>query len=143
MEAHVQEVIAHFLTIQSTIVSSLLFLCFRKDLVKQRLYFLFDLLSATTSYFIHGRALVLMILQNIQHAFYVFTWEERFTFKASDFEKIPKFEFFCIVEEVILIMATLSVWINWIIVLLSTCLNSWKPKFKFDLNQLQTLNLVS
>jgi hypothetical protein len=45
--------------------------------VSQRVYFLADLLSASLSYLIHGRAPILTLLQNIQHAFYYLTWDER------------------------------------------------------------------
>ena len=49
----------------------------RKDLVKQRIYFLIDLVCAFAAYTIHRQFLVLIVLQNIQHAFYFFTWEKR------------------------------------------------------------------
>ena len=50
---------------------------FRKDLVKQRIYFLIDLICAASSYLIHRQFLWLIILQNIQHIFYFMTWEKR------------------------------------------------------------------
>jgi len=48
----------------------------RKDLVKQRIYFLIDLICAASSYLIHRQFLWLIILQNIQHIFYFMTWEK-------------------------------------------------------------------
>merc|ERR1712223_2136327 len=48
----------------------------RKDLVKQRIYFLFDLVCAASSYLIHQKFFALIVLQNIQHAYYFFTWEK-------------------------------------------------------------------
>lgn len=53
----------------------------RKDLVKQRLYFLVDLLCVLVSYLIHGRGFLLILLQNIQHAFYFLTWENSWAAK--------------------------------------------------------------
>ena len=50
----------------------------RKDLVKQRVYFMIDLVCANISYWIHGRFLLLIGLQNLQHLFYFFTWEQRY-----------------------------------------------------------------
>ena len=55
----------------------------RRDLVKQRIYFLIDLVCANLSYWIHGRFLALIVLQNIQHAFYFFTWEQRYFTKKE------------------------------------------------------------
>merc|ERR1712088_1164981 len=48
----------------------------RKDLVNQRYYFLIDLVCAASSYLIHQKFLALIILQNIQHAYYFITWEK-------------------------------------------------------------------
>ena len=56
----------------------------RRDLVKQRIYFLIDLVCANLSYWIHGRFLALIVLQNIQHAFYFFTWEQRYGLYKSE-----------------------------------------------------------
>ena len=50
----------------------------RKDLVRQRLYFLTDLLSVHLSFWVHRRWWGLVLLQNIQHAFYFITWDKRY-----------------------------------------------------------------
>jgi len=48
----------------------------RKILSKQKYYFLFDLLTSLASLIIHGRFWPIIVLQNIQHAFYFLTWPE-------------------------------------------------------------------
>jgi len=48
----------------------------RKALSKQKYYFLLDLLTSLASLVIHGRFWPIIILQNIQHAFYFLTWPE-------------------------------------------------------------------
>lgn len=65
----------------------------RKDLVKQRVYFMIDLVCANISYWIHGRFWILIGLQNLQHLFYFFTWEQRYliflmSFRAKNKLKI-------------------------------------------------------
>ena len=49
----------------------------RRDLVRQRLYFLTDLLTVHLSFWVHRRWWGLILLQNIQHAFYFITWDKR------------------------------------------------------------------
>ena len=49
----------------------------RKDLVRQRLYFLADLASVHLSFWVHRRWWGLILLQNLQHAFYFLTWDQR------------------------------------------------------------------
>ena len=68
----------------------------RKDLVKQRIYFMIDLVCANISYWIHGRFLVLIGLQNLQHLFYFFTWEQRYLNKFEFSRQKFKFLLFCL-----------------------------------------------
>ena len=68
----------------------------RKDLVKQRIYFMIDLVCANISYWIHGRFLVLIGLQNLQHLFYFFTWEQRYLNKFEFLRQKSKFLLFCL-----------------------------------------------
>ena len=49
----------------------------RRILAKQRIYFLFDLICVASSYLVHRKFLFFIILQNIQHLYYFFTWEKR------------------------------------------------------------------
>ena len=48
----------------------------RKALSKQKYYFLVDLLTSSVSFMIHGRFWPIILLQNIQHAFYFLTWPD-------------------------------------------------------------------
>lgn len=61
------------------------FIHFRKDLVKQRVYFLIDLVCVAMSYYVHRKFLYLILLQNAQHAFYFFTWEKRWVLSKEVF----------------------------------------------------------
>ena len=49
----------------------------RKTLAKQKYYFLVDLITSFISFMIHGRFWFIIMLQNIQHAFYFATWPDR------------------------------------------------------------------
>merc|ERR1712168_927851 len=49
----------------------------RKTLSKQKYYFLFDLITSFLSLVLHGRFWPVIVLQNIQHAFYFLTWPDR------------------------------------------------------------------
>ena len=49
----------------------------RKDLVRQRFYFLIDLATVFLSFLVHQRWWALILAQNLQHAYYFITWEKR------------------------------------------------------------------
>merc|ERR1712038_1416729 len=48
----------------------------RKVLAKQRYYFLADLICSLGAFMIHGRFWLMVLLQNLQHAFYFLTWPD-------------------------------------------------------------------
>merc|ERR1712142_1315860 len=48
----------------------------RRILAKQRIYFMVDLVCVAASYLIHRKYLPFILLQNLQHLYYFFTWEK-------------------------------------------------------------------
>ena len=49
----------------------------RRALVKQHFYFIFDLVCCMLSFAIHRRAWPIILTQNIQHVYYIVTWDSR------------------------------------------------------------------
>merc|ERR1719145_82614 len=47
----------------------------RRALVKQHFYFIFDLVCCMLSFAIHRRAWPIILIQNIQHVYYIVTWD--------------------------------------------------------------------
>lgn len=55
-----------------------IFVFFLKIIKKFRLYFLIDALSVLASYLYHGQFTFIVILQQIQHYYYVLTWKKSY-----------------------------------------------------------------
>ena len=53
------------------------FMTFSNTTVKQQWYFASDLASVFCSFLIHRRWGFMILLQNIQHIFYIVTWDQR------------------------------------------------------------------
>jgi len=53
----------------------------RRVLVKQVYYFIFDLVCCISSFLLHGRCWPIILVQNIQHIYYILTWDSSWATK--------------------------------------------------------------